>query len=146
MIKWKWHNSTTCDAAFRQMFWPLVIIIIIIIDVLQDGFYEGELMNGKHGLVPSNFIEKVPGKNEYFGRFYSTTRSVCYGLVSVRVSVTSRCSILSKRLNATNWLLTYRGYTPLTRIPLQHRKSAILKRFWVSPEIRYFLMELCPEL
>jgi len=28
----------------------------------QDGFYEGELMSGKHGLVPSNFIEKVPGK------------------------------------------------------------------------------------
>ena len=28
----------------------------------QDGFYEGELMNGKHGLVPSNFIEKVPGR------------------------------------------------------------------------------------
>lgn len=28
----------------------------------QDGFYEGELMTGKHGLVPSNFIEKVPGK------------------------------------------------------------------------------------
>jgi len=30
--------------------------------VFQDGFYEGELMNGKQGLVPSNFIEKVPGK------------------------------------------------------------------------------------
>ena len=29
----------------------------------QDGFYEGELMSGKHGLVPSNFIEKVPGKS-----------------------------------------------------------------------------------
>ena len=29
----------------------------------QDGFYEGELMSGKHGLVPSNFIEKVPGRS-----------------------------------------------------------------------------------
>jgi len=33
-----------------------------VFDVLQDGFYEGELMNGKRGLVPSNFIERVPGK------------------------------------------------------------------------------------
>lgn len=27
----------------------------------DDGFFEGELMNGKRGLVPSNFIERVAG-------------------------------------------------------------------------------------
>lgn len=30
--------------------------------MLQDGFYEGELMNGQRGVVPSNFIEKIPGQ------------------------------------------------------------------------------------
>ncbi|ELU13741.1 hypothetical protein CAPTEDRAFT_98367, partial [Capitella teleta] len=27
----------------------------------EDGFFEGELMDGSHGLVPSNFVERVPG-------------------------------------------------------------------------------------
>ncbi|ESO02429.1 hypothetical protein HELRODRAFT_188705 [Helobdella robusta] len=29
-------------------------------DVDEDGYYEGELMDGKKGLVPSNYVEKVP--------------------------------------------------------------------------------------
>lgn len=29
--------------------------------MLQDGFYDGELMDGRRGLVPSNFVQKVPG-------------------------------------------------------------------------------------
>ena len=29
----------------------------------QDGFFDGELIDGRRGLVPSNFIEKVAGKN-----------------------------------------------------------------------------------
>ena len=28
---------------------------------MQDGFFDGELMDGRRGLVPSNFIQKVPG-------------------------------------------------------------------------------------
>jgi len=28
---------------------------------VQDGFFDGELMDGRRGLVPSNFIQKVPG-------------------------------------------------------------------------------------
>ena len=29
----------------------------------QDGFFDGELIDGRRGLVPSNFIEKVAGKS-----------------------------------------------------------------------------------
>ena len=31
--------------------------------MFQDGFYEGELIHGRRGLVPSNFIEKVSGED-----------------------------------------------------------------------------------
>ena len=31
--------------------------------LLKDGFYEAELVDGRRGLVPSNFIEAVPGKD-----------------------------------------------------------------------------------
>ena len=47
-------TAELCDS------WPSCSYTVF--DVLQDGFYEGELMNGKRGLVPSNFIEKVSGK------------------------------------------------------------------------------------
>ena len=29
--------------------------------VLQDGFFDGELLDGRRGLVPSNFIQKLVG-------------------------------------------------------------------------------------
>lgn len=29
---------------------------------MQDGFYDGELMDGRQGLVPSNFVEEIPGQ------------------------------------------------------------------------------------
>ena len=51
--------STTAELLFCDS-WPSCSYTVF--DVLQDGFYEGELMNGKRGLVPSNFIERVPGK------------------------------------------------------------------------------------
>ena len=31
----------------------------------QDGFFMGELMDGQRGLVPSNFVEQVPGIVHY---------------------------------------------------------------------------------
>lgn len=34
--------------------------------MFQDGFFEGELIDGRRGLVPSNFIEKVAGKKQPF--------------------------------------------------------------------------------
>lgn len=29
--------------------------------IFQDGFYDGELLDGRRGLVPSNFIQKLVG-------------------------------------------------------------------------------------
>lgn len=29
--------------------------------LFQDGFYDGELLDGRRGLVPSNFIQKLVG-------------------------------------------------------------------------------------
>ena len=29
--------------------------------ISQDGFFDGELLDGRRGLVPSNFIEKLVG-------------------------------------------------------------------------------------
>lgn len=28
-------------------------------DVDEDGFYDGEILDGRRGLVPSNFVEKL---------------------------------------------------------------------------------------
>ena len=50
LLAWQWR--TTGMNLFR---------VLLDLHVLQDGFYEGELMSGKRGLVPSNFVEKVPG-------------------------------------------------------------------------------------
>lgn len=30
---------------------------------LQDGFFDGELLDGRRGLVPSNFVEKLVGED-----------------------------------------------------------------------------------
>ena len=30
-------------------------------DVDEDGFYDGEILDGRRGLVPSNFVEKLEG-------------------------------------------------------------------------------------
>ena len=32
-------------------------------DIDEDGFYNGQLMTGENGLVPSNFIERVMDEN-----------------------------------------------------------------------------------
>ena len=32
------------------------------LSMFQDGFFDGELVTGRRGLVPSNFLEKVAGK------------------------------------------------------------------------------------
>ena len=40
----------------------LISVLCIIINcgnAFQDGFFDGELIDGRRGLVPSNFIEKV---------------------------------------------------------------------------------------
>ena len=33
------------------------------IPVIQDGFFDGELLDGRRGLVPSNFVEKLIGED-----------------------------------------------------------------------------------
>jgi len=47
---------------------------MFIIYFVQDGFFDGELMDGRRGLVPSNFIQKVPGicSNTLFSRTVSS--------------------------------------------------------------------------
>lgn len=30
---------------------------------MKDGFFDGELLDGRHGLVPSNFIQKLVGED-----------------------------------------------------------------------------------
>lgn len=37
--------------------------ILIFGDMDEDGFYYGELLEGKRGLVPSNFVEKLTGED-----------------------------------------------------------------------------------
>ncbi|CAG5133587.1 unnamed protein product [Candidula unifasciata] len=36
--------------------------VLIVGEMDEDGFFDGELIDGRQGLVPSNFIEKVEGK------------------------------------------------------------------------------------
>jgi len=47
---------------YTVLFYVYYVVLYRILLRFQDGFYEGELMNGKRGLVPSNFVEKVPGE------------------------------------------------------------------------------------
>ena len=35
--------------------------ILVWGDVDEDGFYDGEILDGRRGLVPSNFVEKLEG-------------------------------------------------------------------------------------
>lgn len=30
---------------------------------MKDGFFDGELLDGRHGLVPSNFVQKLVGED-----------------------------------------------------------------------------------
>lgn len=39
--------------------------ILVWGDVDEDGFYDGELLDGRRGLVPSNFVEKLEGEELY---------------------------------------------------------------------------------
>uniref|UniRef100_A0A8C6TNU9 SH3 domain-containing protein n=1 Tax=Neogobius melanostomus TaxID=47308 RepID=A0A8C6TNU9_9GOBI len=48
-------------------------------DMDEDGFYEGELMDGRRGLVPSNFVERVSDDDR-------TEASAASGLVSAPAS------------------------------------------------------------
>jgi RIMS-binding protein 2 len=39
-------------------------IIYIHGNIRDDGFYSGELVNGKKGLVPSNYVKEISEENE----------------------------------------------------------------------------------
>lgn len=39
----------------------LLYVYVYVCVVLQDGFCDGELLDGRRGLVPSNFIQKLVG-------------------------------------------------------------------------------------
>jgi len=64
---------------------------VVLNAVLKDGFYEGELMNGKRGLVPSNFIEKVPGMltmhNAHMLHFIVCCICVCHNMPIKKVLI-----------------------------------------------------------
>ena len=49
------RKATICPCMIFNKSWFCLLF--------QDGYFEGELTDGRHGLVPSNFVEKVPGKN-----------------------------------------------------------------------------------
>jgi RIMS-binding protein 2 len=36
--------------------------ILVWGDADEDGFFDGELLDGRRGLVPSNFVEKLEGE------------------------------------------------------------------------------------
>uniref|UniRef100_A0AAV2JAM1 RIMS-binding protein 2 n=1 Tax=Knipowitschia caucasica TaxID=637954 RepID=A0AAV2JAM1_KNICA len=46
-------------------------------DMDEDGFYEGELMDGRRGLVPSNFVERV-SDDEVFGSHHPETVDITH--------------------------------------------------------------------
>ncbi|XP_041350293.1 RIMS-binding protein 2-like isoform X4 [Gigantopelta aegis] len=50
--------------------------VLILGDMDEDGFYEGELIHGKRGLVPSNFIEKV--SDEHLSEFHAAMALACH--------------------------------------------------------------------
>ena len=39
----------------------------------DDGFYQGQLMSGQTGLIPSNFIEKVMDESGERGELFGVT-------------------------------------------------------------------------
>lgn len=39
---------------------PIYLIVIIC---LQDGFFDGELLDGRRGLVPSNYVQQLYGRD-----------------------------------------------------------------------------------
>ncbi|OQR69342.1 RIMS-binding protein 2-like [Tropilaelaps mercedesae] len=49
--------------------------VLIFGEIDEDGFYNGELLDGQRGLVPSNFIEKLTGEDLFQ---FQTTVLYCY--------------------------------------------------------------------
>lgn len=61
-----------------------------LIFVWQDGFFEGELIDGRRGLVPSNFIDRVSGK------YKSIMKSLCSLITIFRLTIVPLRGLLSK--------------------------------------------------
>lgn len=61
-----------------------------LIFVWQDGFFEGELIDGRRGLVPSNFIDRVSGK------YKSIMKSLCSLITIFRLQIVPLRGFLSK--------------------------------------------------
>ena len=57
--------------------------ILVWGDADEDGFFDGELLDGRRGLVPSNFVEKLEG--EELLDFHRQVRRLLCILTSERV-------------------------------------------------------------
>jgi len=55
---------------------------LVCVYFAQDGFFDGELMDGRRGLVPSNFIQKVPGTCTLNSVFFEDHCNVFFHLSS----------------------------------------------------------------
>ena len=69
---------------------------VILVFILQDGFFDGELIDGRRGLVPSNFIEKVAGMVFFWWNFIETHVGwlipTFFALINVRTNF-NKCKI-----------------------------------------------------
>lgn len=78
--------------------------ILVFGNIDEDGFYYGELLDGRRGLVPSNFIEKLTGED-----LFEFQASVLYGHNKDSESDTASFppefyeAILSEQLGHTNF-------------------------------------------
>ena len=57
--------------------------ILVWGDADEDGFFDGELLDGRRGLVPSNFVEKLRKRTKRFILYF---KIICknYGLFAKR--------------------------------------------------------------
>ena len=53
--------------------------ILVWGDVDEDGFYDGELLDGRRGLVPSNFVEKLEGDD--LADFHQQVRQLNFSIL-----------------------------------------------------------------
>ncbi|KAK3750645.1 hypothetical protein QZH41_012818 [Actinostola sp. cb2023] len=55
------HSPNDCPEA--ELAFQAGDYLYVFGDIDEDGYYLGELIGGQRGLVPSNFVEKIAGKN-----------------------------------------------------------------------------------
>ncbi|CAL1545027.1 unnamed protein product, partial [Lymnaea stagnalis] len=74
--------------------------VLVVGEMDEDGFFDGELIDGRQGLVPSNFIEKV--EDEDLSEFHAALLQAGHGDYSNPAAASNSPVTINNKLNNNN--------------------------------------------